>query len=262
MPPVRVALYCATGAILGLTLHAVFVRPPPVVWAAGALVGYLSLALGGVLVLPWRVYAEAVVRGPRDARGVALTFDDGPHPRWTRAVLELLAARGVKATFFMVARKAEQHPDVVRELQEQGHSVELHSYAHDRLFALRGARRVRDDLERGVVTLERLTGRRPSLFRPPIGHTNPTIASIADDLDLTIVAWSARGLDGLAGARPDRVAARVRRGLRPGAIVLLHDSPEEGDSEPAAVRALPAVLDAIAARGLEVVPLQSFIEAS
>jgi peptidoglycan/xylan/chitin deacetylase (PgdA/CDA1 family) len=206
------------------------------------------------------VYADAVVRGPKDARGVALTFDDGPHPRWTRAVLDALAARGTRgATFFVVARKAEQHPDVVREIRERGHSVEVHSYAHDRLFAIRGVRRVREDLERAVAAIEQLTGRRPRLFRPPIGHTNPTIARVADDLDLTIVAWSARGFDGVAGADPERVAARVRRALRPGAIVLLHDSPETGDSEPAGVRALPAVLDAIAAKGLEVVPLHSLV---
>src|SRR5579872_4061236 len=175
MPPVRLALHGATGALLGLTIHSVVVRPPPFAWAAGALLGYLSLVLAGVLVLPWRVFADAVVRGPRDARGVALTFDDGPHPRWTRAVLDALSARGVRgATFFVVARKAEQHPDVVREILERGHSVEIHSYAHDRLFALRGVRRVREDLERATASIERLTGRRPRLFRPPIGHTNPT----------------------------------------------------------------------------------------
>src|SRR5581483_11276118 len=179
MPPVRLALHCATGALLGLTIHSVVVRPPPLAWAAGVLLGYLILVLAGVLVLPWRVFADAVVRGPRDARGVALTFDDGPHPRWTPVVLDALSARGMKATFFVVARKAEQYPDVVREIQERGHSVEMHSYAHDRLFALRGVRRVREDLERAIASIERLTGRRPRLFRPPIGHTNPTIARVA-----------------------------------------------------------------------------------
>ena len=263
MPPVRLALHCATGALLGLTVHALVVRPPPLVWAAGGLLGYLTLVLAGVLVLPWRVFADAVVQGPRSARGVALTFDDGPHPLWTRAVRDALSARGLKgATFFVVAHKAEEHPDVVREIRERGHAVEVHSYAHDRLFALRGPRRVREDLERAVATIERLTGRRPSLFRPPIGHTNPTIARVADDLDLTIVAWSARGFDGLSGARPEQVAARVAKGLRPGAIVLMHDSPETGDAEPPGVRALATVLDAIEARGLEVVPLHSWIDPS
>ena len=114
-------------------------------------------------------------------------------------------------------------------------------------------------LERGVASLERATGRRPRLFRPPIGHTNPIIARVVDDLGLTVVGWTVRGLDGMAGARADAVAARVRRGLRDGVIVLLHDAPEKGDAEPPAVRALPAILDAISAQGLDVVPLQAWM---
>jgi hypothetical protein len=98
------------------------------------------------------------------------------------------------------------------------------------------------------------------LFRPPIGHTNPIIARVADALDLTVVGWTIGGRDGIASARPRDVIARVRRDLRDGAIVLLHDSPERGDREPAALRALPAILDAIAAGGLEVVPLARWID--
>jgi peptidoglycan/xylan/chitin deacetylase (PgdA/CDA1 family) len=259
MPPFRVALYAATGAVLAMTARSVFVRPLPFGWALAALVTYCALLLGGVLVLEWRAYADALVRGPRGARGVALTFDDGPHPRWTPAVLDLLASRGVKATFFLVGRKVDDHPGVVRAIVDQGHAVGLHSHAHDRLFSLRGERRVREDLERGLASLERVTGQRPRLFRPPIGHTNPIIARVAEDLDLSIVGWSARGLDGLPGARPEEVAARIRKNLRDGAIILLHDAPERGDTEPPALQALPVVLDAIAAQGLEVVSLERWV---
>jgi peptidoglycan/xylan/chitin deacetylase (PgdA/CDA1 family) len=251
-------LFAATAALLALTGYAVLARPPPLGWAVFGLVGYAGLLLGGVLMLPWRVFVDALVRGPKGARGVVLTFDDGPHPRWTRAVLDVLASRGAKATFFVVGRKAEEHPDVVRAIVAQGHSVGLHSYAHDRLLSLRTERRVRADLERGIAVLAGIVGSRPSLFRPPVGHTNPNIARVAADLDLTVVAWTVRGLDGLAGARPADVAARIDRGLRDGAIVLLHDAAERGDREPAAVKALPAILEAIAARGLEVVPLQAW----
>jgi peptidoglycan/xylan/chitin deacetylase (PgdA/CDA1 family) len=94
-----------------------------------------------------------------------------------------------------------------------------------------------------------------------VGHTNPIIARVAEDLDLMVVAWTVRGVDGLPGARPADVAARIARGLRDGAIVLLHDAAERGDREPAAIRALPAILDAIAARGLDVVPLQAWAAA-
>jgi peptidoglycan/xylan/chitin deacetylase (PgdA/CDA1 family) len=138
--------------------------------------------------------------------------------------------------------------------------VALHSYEHDRLFALRGERRVREDLERGVASLERITGQRPVLFRPPIGHTNPIIARAADALGLSVVGWTIGARDGVASARVDDVVARVRRDLRDGAIVLLHDSPEHGDREPAALRALPAILDALHAERLPVVALGDWIK--
>jgi peptidoglycan/xylan/chitin deacetylase (PgdA/CDA1 family) len=107
-----------------------------------------------------------------------------------------------------------------------------------------------------------VSGRRPELFRPPIGHTNPIIARVVDALDLTVVGWTISGRDGVASARPGGVVARVQRDLRDGAIVLLHDSPERGDREPASVRALPSVLAAVAARGLRVVPLAGWVDAA
>jgi peptidoglycan/xylan/chitin deacetylase (PgdA/CDA1 family) len=260
MPPARLAVYVATAGILGMTGYAVLVRPPPLGWAVTALAGYVALLLVGVLVLRLRVFVDALVRGPSGVRGVALTFDDGPHPRWTPRVLEALAERRAAATFFLIGRKAERHPEVVRAILDAGHAVGVHSYAHDRLFALRGERRVRDDLERGIATFERLTGRRPLLFRPPIGHTNPTIARVADALGLVVVGWTIGGRDGVARAKPEDVVARVRRNLRDGAIVVLHDAPEQGEREPAAIRALPAILDAIAAARLDVVPLSAWLD--
>jgi peptidoglycan/xylan/chitin deacetylase (PgdA/CDA1 family) len=260
MPPARLALFAASAGVALMTVHAVFVRAPPLGWALAALAGYVALVGGGVALLKWRVFVDAVVRGPPGARGVVLTFDDGPHPHWTPRVLEMLRARGATATFFVVGRKAEQHPEVVRAILEWGNSVGLHSYAHDRLFALRCEQRVREDIEQGISALERVTGRRPVLFRPPIGHTNPIVARVVDALDLTVVGWTIGGRDGVGSARPDDVVARVRRDLRDGAIVLLHDAPERGDREPAVMRALPAILDTIAAKGLEVVPLARWID--
>ncbi len=217
MPPARFALHAGTACVLATTIYALAVRPPPFGWAILALAAYTGLLLGGVFVLRWRVFVDAVVRGPPGTSGVALTFDDGPDP------------------------------------------VGLHSYAHDRLFALRRERRVRRDLALGIATLETLTGHRPLLFRPPIGHTNPTIARVADALGLVVVGWTIGGRDGLTGARATEVAARVRRDLREGAIVLLHDAAERGQREPAAIRALPAILDAIEAARLEIVPLDTWI---
>jgi peptidoglycan/xylan/chitin deacetylase (PgdA/CDA1 family) len=206
------------------------------------------------------MFVDATTRGPREARGVALTFDDGPHPVHTRAVLDALDVKRAKATFFLIGKKAEKHPDVVKEILTRGHTVGLHSYAHDRLMALRTARRVRADLVTGIRVLEKITGSRPVLFRPPIGHTNPSIARIAEELDLAVVGWTVSGLDGVASAKSEHVTARVCRRMRNGSILALHDAAERDDHQPACLEALPAILAAIAERGLEVTPIERWVE--
>ena len=259
MPPARAVFYAATAAALPMTTCAIFVAPPPLLFSAIAAIAYVAFVLLGVLDLKLQIFADAITRGPPDARGVALTFDDGPDPVWTRRVLDTLDAAGAKATFFLIARKAEAHPDVVKEILARGHSVGLHSYAHDRLFSMRSERRVREDLTRGIDVLTRITGERPTLFRPPIGHTNPPIARVAESLDLTIVGWTVSARDGTRGASVDAVTLRIRRSLRDGAIVLMHDAAERGNHEPAGPSALPRVLDAIDAKGLTVVPLDDWL---
>ncbi|WP_394825137.1 polysaccharide deacetylase family protein [Pendulispora albinea] len=262
MPPFRLLLYAASLSAVVLAVRAMFIAPPPIWVAVGAVVLYMALILLGVFVLKWRVFVDAVIEGPRHARGVALTFDDGPDPVWTPRALDALDRAGAVATFFVIGKKAEKHPELVREIVARGHTIGLHSYAHDRLFSLRGERRVRDDLTRAIHVLTAITGEAPDLFRPPIGHTNPIIARVAEALDLTVIGWSISGRDGVGRARAPDVVRRIRRGLRDGAIVLLHDAAERGDHEPAGVKALPDVLAALADAQLPVVALQEFVPSS
>jgi peptidoglycan/xylan/chitin deacetylase (PgdA/CDA1 family) len=261
MPPARAALYGATGALIMMSAFAVAVRPPLLFWSSLALAGYASLLVAAVVLLRLRVFVDAVVRGPAGARGVALTFDDGPHPVWTPRVLEILARHGVVGTFFVVGYKVDAHPQVLRAIVEGGHVVALGSQASDRLLCLRTERRVRTDLGDCAAAIERATGERPILFRPPLGFTNPAIARVAEDMDLVLVGWTIAGCDERASARPADVVARVRRGLRDGAIVRLHDSPGKGEREPASLGALPEILQAAHAARLDVVPLTQFVQA-
>lgn len=261
MPPARIAFYAATlGGIL-FAVRAFAKEPPSPAVALGAVTLYVAIALAGVFFLRLRMFADAVVRGPRDAKGIVLTFDDGPDPIYTPRVLDVLDEHGAKATFFVIGRKVEKYPEVVRDIVARGHDVGVHGFAHDRLFSLRSPHRVKRDLERAILTLQRVTSVRPTLFRPPIGHTNPTIARIADQLDLTVVGWSAAGRDGLAGASSARVAARIANALDDGVIVLLHDAAERDDHEPAGVAALGEVLAAAKDKNLHVRPLREWIDA-
>jgi len=260
VPPARVLLYAASLGLVVLAARSVLIGPPAVPVAVGVLVAYFALIVSGVLALRLRMFVDAVVQGPPTARGVALTFDDGPDPKTTPIVLDALDASKAKATFFVIAKKAEEHPEVLREIVRRGHEIGLHSYTHDRLFSLRSEAYVRADLERGSRVLEALTGQRPLFFRPPVGHTNPTIARVADALDLVTIGWSVSARDGFASAVPRRIVNRIRRGLADGAIVLMHDAAERGGRIPAGVIALPEVLRAAWNEQLPVVTVGSWLE--
>lgn len=259
MPPFRILFIAATSGAFALTGYSLLREPPPLVLSVLAFTAYGTIVMSGVFVLRMRLFVDAILRGPRGARGVALTFDDGPDPTTTPKILDTLAARGVKATFFIIARKAEAHPELVREILERGHTIGLHSYAHDRLFSLRSERIVRADFERGMRVITDIAGARPAWFRPPIGHTNPTLARVADDFELTTIGWSVSARDGTARAKKDNCLARIRQGLEDGAILLLHDASERGTHEPVGPSLLPEVLDAIEADNLAVVPLTDWI---
>lgn len=259
MPPARIVFWAATLGGIAFAVYAVLTAPPTLPVAVACAFAYGAVITTGVLFLRLRMFADAIVEAPEGTRGVALTFDDGPDPETTNEVLDVLDRRGVKATFFVIGAKAAKHPEIVRAIVARGHDVGVHGFAHDRLFSLRGAKRVRADLERAIRTLEGITDKRPVLFRPPIGHTNPTIARVADELDLIVVGWTVAARDGIARAKVDDVVARVSRGVRDGAIVVLHDAAERGGRKPAGVAALGAVLDAIEEKNLTVVPLETFV---
>jgi peptidoglycan/xylan/chitin deacetylase (PgdA/CDA1 family) len=208
-----------------------------------------------------QVFLDVVSRGPRGAGGVALTFDDGPHPVHTREVLDLLDAHGAKATFFIVGEKAERHPDVVREIGARGHDLAVHGNTHDRFLNMRNERRIADDVTRTVAIIERLTGQRTVLFRPPLGFTSPRTMVVVRELAMNVVGYSARAYDGLDVTNAERIVARVAPKLADGTIVLMHDAAENGDRKPSSIAALPGILAEMKRRGLAGVGLTGWLGA-
>jgi peptidoglycan/xylan/chitin deacetylase (PgdA/CDA1 family) len=253
----RGAIIVASACVIALLVRSLVQGPIPLSVSLLAFVGYVSLVIAGVLWPRLQMYADVLWRGPKDARGVALTFDDGPDPVHTRRVLDCLDAADAKATFFVIGRKALLYPDVVREIRDRGHLVGVHGTSHDRILSLRSFASVSRDLSRAVDLIVELTGERPRFFRPPVGHTNPRIDRAARDLGLTIVGWSIRARDGIR-AHPSQVAQRVVPRLSDGAIVLMHDGAERDDHEPAAPAALPEILAKMKERGLRAVRLDEW----
>lgn len=220
--------------------------------AAAVLLAAVLLVRGSASVrASW--YLRMRCRARRAGRRVALTFDDGPDPQRTPAVLDLLARQGVRATFFVVGARAEAHPELVRRMVAEGHVVGNHSYTHSWRFPLRSHGRTMEELRRTGEVLHRITGRQPRLFRPPFGVTNPTIARAVRRLGLDPVGWSIRSLDTM-GQSPERVAARILRRLHPGAVILLHDRCAGSE------RLVGLLVEGLRSRGLEPVTLPELFD--
>lgn len=220
--------------------------------AAAVLLAAVLLVRGSASVrASWYLRMRCRARGA--GRRVALTFDDGPDPQRTPAVLDLLARQGVRATFFVVGARAEAHPELVRRMVAEGHVVGNHSYTHSWRFPLRSLGRTVEELRRTGEVLHRITGRRPRLFRPPFGVTNPTIARAVRRLGLDPVGWSIRSLDTM-GQSPERVAARILRRLHPGAVILLHDRCAGSE------RLVGLLVEGLRSRGLEPVTLPELFD--
>ncbi len=253
-------------------------RPPPLAWGVLlvlAAAAALAVALPGQRLwvasaaplaliggIAWAVVSPASqrlgpagARAPHDRPEVALTFDDGPDPAATPALLDLLAERGAPATFFLVGERARAHPDLVRRIVAEGHLVANHSDRHALTTNFFGVARLRAELTACQETLTALAGAPPRYYRPPVGLMNHAVAPVCRALGLEVVGWSVRSLD-TTRRTVEAVLARVRRGLRPGAIVLLHD----GGQEPERARAIAAaVLESAAEAGLEPVRLDRLL---
>jgi peptidoglycan/xylan/chitin deacetylase (PgdA/CDA1 family) len=198
-------------------------------------------------------------RGPRRSGRVALTFDDGPHPTATPAVLDRLDQLGLRATFFPLASVAERTPALLDEIVRRGHAVGIHGYQH-RHHLGRSPRWVCRDLARAEATMGEL-GFGPTWYRPAYGQATTATLLAARARGWRTVLWSAWGREWTTDV-PHEVAARVVAGLHPGAVVLLHDSDTFGPAGMwrVASEALGPIADELDRRQLEAVTLDELVE--
>lgn len=186
--------------------------------------------------------------------GAALTFDDGPHALGTPAVLEVLAARGASATFFLVGEQVLRNPGLAAEIVAAGHTIGLHCHRHRNLLRL-APWQVREDVARAIVAIEDATGLSPGLYRPPYGILNAPALRLARRAGRRTLLWTHWGRDWRARATPQSIAAEVTDGVGEGSVLLLHDADDYGapGSWRGTASALPRVLDVLEESGLATV---------
>ncbi len=185
------------------------------------------------------------------ADGVALTFDDGPHPEGTPAVLETLARAGARATFFMIGEQVTRRPSLAAEIAAAGHTVALHGHRH-RLQLRLTPRELRADLRRGAAALEDATGVRPLWHRAPYGIYSAAGLRATTAAGLAPLLWSRWGKDWRRLTTPRRIAHRATNGICAGDVILLHDADfySSRDSHRRTAQALALILAALAWREL------------
>lgn len=224
------------------------------------------------------VYVRAFCREKTDRKVVYLTFDDGPHPPETERVLDVLRERGARATFFLIGSKVSGNEAVLRRMLEEGHALGLHTYSHAGTFPLLSFDKMLADVNEGKRAVESVAGKKISLFRPPFGVTNPTIAKVIRTLGLQTVGWDVRSFDTMFCKSSEHsckqsvysfkqsehsckksgysckqsghdwyvpVVERIMKQVRPGSVILLHDRLDGASS------LLSLLLDSLAASGYD-----------
>ncbi len=224
--------------------------------AAGAVGVARSLPALAPLIPPLAKALDIPLSLPGGGRQVAITFDDGPHPQGTPAVLELLAEHDTVATFFLVGERVRAEPALAAEIAERGHRIALHCDLHRNALRLT-AKQVREDISRARATIADATGVECEIQRAPLGiYTRPFLAEVRE-AGLQPWLWSQWGRDWRARATPESIVSDSTSSLKAGDVVLLHD----GDDYSAAgshirtVAALPAILAAVELRSLEAVAI-------
>ncbi|NWL88662.1 polysaccharide deacetylase family protein [Paenibacillus sp. 79R4] len=182
---------------------------------------YMGLPFLLTRIFGWGVFRKASRK--RAERHVAFTFDDGPDPRYTPKLLDLLRDRGVKATFFVLGSKAEKYPELVKRMHEEGHQIGIYNYTHMLNWIMSPRNIRRKHVDRSADIIQGITGERPTYYRPPWG-----ILNIMDLFLLRkayrLVLWSVIARDWKLNTGEHHLRNLLSDHIRPGAVIVLHDS--------------------------------------
>lgn len=207
-----------------------------------------SIILGwGVFDIGSQFFIKSYWKGKQGE--VSFTFDDGPHPEVTPRVLDVLREANVKATFFVIGKNAEKHPDLLRQIISEGHTVGNHTYNHDYVFSKAAAEK---QVHEGQEVIEKIIGKKTAYFRPPFGVMTPEIARAVKKENCTVIGWDLRSQDGRIRTK-EATINRVRKHLKKATVVLFHDT---NPTTPEAVR---EIIHLCGQNGMKIVPLPKLI---
>ncbi len=215
-------------------------------------IAYILLLTYASFNFQFNFYTKAYHKGTTDDKVVALTFDDGPDQSVTPQILDILKSRNVKATFFLIGNKIPGAEKLVKRIDSEGHIIGNHSYIHKTLLTFIPSFMVRKDLNKTTAIVEKIIGKRTDFFRPPFGVTTPAIGWALSIMKIKTIGWNIRTFDTYYNEE-EIILQRIKDGLVPGSIILLHDI------LPIYKTLLPKILDLLEKRSYKVIPLDQLI---
>ena len=225
-------------------------------WFTVVVLGFFIVMGLGVTIPQLRLFGNFICSGKWSKKQVALTFDDGPDPRSTPQLLDLLREEKIPAAFFCIGKHVEKNPELTARILREGHLVENHSFTHSNLTNFYGRSQLRTELVQAQEAIQKACGVAPKFFRPPVGLSNPNTFRVADELNLQVIGWNIRSFDTITAA-PQKIVERVRRNLWPGSIILLHDGNIPAEKLLVTVKSL---LDTLRGLGYQVVRLDELLK--
>lgn len=187
----------------------------------------------------------------RPDKTISISFDAAWGDEHTQPILDTLEKYDVKATFFLVNFWAEKYPDDVKKIAAAGHEVENHSTTHPDLATV-SKEQIQKEIGTAGDTVEKLTGKKPTLFRCPFGSYNNTVIETAQEMGYKVIQWEVDSLD-WKSISTDQIVERVTRNVKPGSIVLFHNNAEHVEEY------LPIILEKLQAEGYKIVPIGQLI---
>ena len=212
--------------LLGMVVTTTFLSVPWWAYCLVLLIWFL-ITLGGSFFIQWNYHLTSLNSNKRTSQNqVSITFDDGPNSMYTPKILALLKKYNAKATFFCVGHQVEKHPDMVKRILTEGHSIGNHTFSHSESFGFFPLEKVISELVKTKSIIQDFTGLKTNLYRPAFGVTNPQIEKAVKELKLKSIGWNVRSLDTTSLSK-ESILKRITSKVTKGDIVLLHDTSDK-----------------------------------